>query len=145
MSSPMGLSSLINLRYGWMNAGAALTIPAGVRLKNLVPQLWPASEGDHILCLWSSLLLKQDPGWQKAVMMFSCCLLRLEKRAEQICGRFLFTACGLSSVSSLVHIILSVKLSWWPTFSKRCHDCKVARRFIVYLHSCVNEGPLQEQ
>lgn len=141
LSSPMGLSSLINLRYGWTDAGAAFTIPAGVRLKNLLPLLWPASKGGHILCLWPSLLLKQDPDWQKAVVMFSCCLLRLERRAEQICGRLLLTACGWSSASSLVDIILSVELSW-PTFSKRCHDCKAARRFIVYLHSCANEGAL---
>lgn len=145
LSSPMGLSSLINLRYGWTDAGAAFTIPAGVRLKNLLPLLWPASKGGHILCLWPSRLLKQDPDWQKAVVMFSCCLLRLERRAEQICGRLLLAACGWSSASSLVvDIILSVELSW-PTFSKRCHDCKAARRFIVYLHSCADEGALQEQ
>lgn len=139
----MGLSSLINLRYGWTDAGAAFTIPAGVRLKNL-PQLWLANKGGHVLCVWSSVLFKRDPGWQKAVVLFSCCLLRLERWAEQICGRLLFNACGLISASSLVDIILSVELSW-PTFCKRCHDCKVARRCIVYLHSCANEGALQEQ
>lgn len=117
MSPPMGLSSLINLRYGWTDAGAAFTIPAGVTLKNLLPQLGLASKGGHILCLWSSLWLKQDPGWQKAVAMFPCCLLRLERRAAQICGGLLFSACASSLVDD---IILSVELSW-PAFSERCH------------------------
>ncbi len=131
----MGLSSLINLRYGWTDAGAAFTIPAGVRLNNLLPLLWPASIGGHVLCLWSSLLLKQG------VVMLACCLLRLDRRAEQICGRLLLTACGWSRDSSLVDIILSVELSW-PTYSKRCHDSKAARRFIVHLHSCADEGTM---
>lgn len=141
LSSPMGLSSLINLRYGWTDAGAAFTIPAGVRLNNLLPLLWPVSTGGHILCLWSSLLLKLDLGWQKAVVMLSCCLLRLERRAEQICGRLLLTACGWSRASSLVDIIVSVELSW-PTYSKRCQTCKAVTRFIVHLHSCADDGTM---